>query len=177
MDMNTAQLCVILDMKVDPPVVSDVEIMHLNNSPAYNATSQGPSPVLTQVTCGSIPEALHALKGIIESDPALAWTHQYPGMQRFLNPWGGNMGPPEETVRWDTEETKAARVTCQHCNASKGDKPHKHFSHCIRRKDYELGLAHKRTYVSCTCGDNGPIGFKHAADCPRNPRDSPTFEL
>jgi hypothetical protein len=96
-DDRTWSLCVQLDMETIPPSVKDVEVMIFNGNPAYephagykpgtpNHQGHGPRAVLAEVTGRSRQEAEHAIKGIIENEPHLAWVKDYDSIQRFLAP-------------------------------------------------------------------------------------------
>jgi len=90
--MITYSLCVELDTAAQPPVVADVVPIFFNGHAAfkphvgYPEQGHGPRAILTEVTCPSPQEAILALKGIIENEPALEWVRDYPGVKQFLNP-------------------------------------------------------------------------------------------
>lgn len=87
MSPYSLQLVVVLDMTTKPPSVKDVVVLQLNGHPAYNTGSRWPTcAILTEVTARGPIEANHAMKGLIENEPSLAWVKEYPEIKQWLNP-------------------------------------------------------------------------------------------
>jgi hypothetical protein len=96
--MTRITLAVELDSTADPVTVTNVAIMQWNAHAPYKtrvkiADKDGkeverskPWAVLAECSAPSREEAFSGLKGILQNEPDLAWTHTWPEVHRFLHP-------------------------------------------------------------------------------------------
>ncbi len=84
--------------------------MNLSAASGYNCSWEGPYAILAQITAPSMAESQLALKGLIETDPALAWTHKYDGVQQFQQSFTFMAGySPRVQWKEHTDKVIAAR--------------------------------------------------------------------
>jgi len=96
--MIRATLSVEMNVMGESVIVTNVAIMQWNGHAPYKTRvartdkdgneveRTKPWAVLAECSAPSRDEAYAGLRGIIEHEPDLAWTHSWPEIHRFLNP-------------------------------------------------------------------------------------------
>jgi hypothetical protein len=96
--MIRVTLSVELNVMGESVIVTDVEIKQWNGHAPYKThvtrldaddneiERSKPWAVLAECSAPSREEAFSGLKGILQNEPDLAWTHTWPEVHRFLHP-------------------------------------------------------------------------------------------